>query len=286
MPALLPTADTLTTLLRLVDDETPEVRESLGEALEIFDGDVSELLAQTALQPTEQELKILSDLLRPARRERLRREWVVPSSGINGLSDDWDRVESLLRVLSDYLHDGTTVRQPLGDALDLLAEETDSLMDGRNAMDICQHLLSGKPLQCEVRTDLQPRFLDLARVTAGGSTCPLGAGIVILLVLRRLRIEADGLSLPGTFFLRVDGPEGPVLLDPEQAGEEVRPRDFEHRIRRYPKEIQSLCRRASTPGELLVRTTEELAMSLAFRGDGVDGDLMEELVESLVPLPF
>lgn len=286
MPALLPTADNLSTLLRLIDDETPEVRESLEEALEIFEGDVSEILTQTTHKPAPTDLKILSDLLRPARRERLRREWVVPSNGINGLADDWDRVESLFRILSDFLHDGTTVRQPLGDALDLLAEEAETVSEGRSTMALCQHLLQGQPLHCEARTDLQPEFLDLARVAAGGNTCPLGAGVVILLVLRRLRIEADGLSLPGTFYLRVDGPDGPVILDPEQGGEEVRPRDFEHRIRRYPKEIQSLCRRASTPGELLVRTTEELAMAMAFGGDSTDGDLMEELVESLVPMPF
>ncbi|MBK1826988.1 transglutaminase family protein [Haloferula rosea] len=286
MPTLLPTADTLSTLLRLIDDETPEVRQSLAEALEVFEGDVSELLTQTSYPASDADLKVLSDLLRSARRERLRREWVVPSNGINGLADDWDRVESLFRVLSDYLHDGTTVRQPLGDALDLLAEETEAMTEGRNTMELCQYLLKGNPLKCETRTDLQPEFLDLARVAAGGSTCPLGAGVVILLVLRRLRIEADGLSLPGTFFLRVDGPDGPVILDPEHGGEVLRPRDFEHRIRRYPKEIQTLCRRAATPGELLVRTTEELAMALAFRGDGVDGDLMEELVESLVPVPF
>lgn len=286
MPALLPTADTLATLLRLLDDETPEVRESLGQALEIFEGDVSELLAQSDAQLSKADRATLSELLKPARRDRLRREWVVPSTGVNGLTDDWDRVESLFRVLSDYLHDGTTVRQPLGDALDLISEEADSLVDGRSTMELCQHLLKGNPLQCQPRTDLQPEHLDLARVAAGGATCPLGTGLVLLLIMRRLRIEVDGLSLPGTFYLRVDGPDGPVIIDPEHGGEEIRPRDFEHRIRRYPKEIQNLCRRASTPGELLVRTTEELAMALAFRGDGVDGDLMEELVESLVPMPF
>ena len=286
MSALLPNADTLCTLLRLLDDETPEVRASLGDALEIFEGDVSELLAASEAQPSESELVILSDLLRPARRERLRREWVVPSTGVNGLADDWDRVESLLRVLSDYLHDGTTVRQPLGDALDLISEETESLVGARSTMEICQHLMSGNPLRCQARTDLQPEHLDLARVAAGGPACPLGTGLVLLLIMRRLRIEVDGLSLPGTFYLRVDGPNGPVIIDPEREGEEIKPREFEHRIRRYPKEIQNLCRRASTPGELLVRTTEELAMALAFRGDGVDGDLMEELVESLVPMPF
>jgi hypothetical protein len=286
MPALLPNADTLATLLRLLDDETPEVRDSLGHALEVFEGDVSELLAQSETKISAAEHGILSDLLRPARRERLRREWVVPSTGINGLADDWDRVESLLRILSDYLHDGTTVRQPLGDALDLIAEEAEDSSEGRSTMDLCRHLLGRKPIHCEARTDLQPEHLDLARVAAGGATCPLGAGIVLLLILRRLRIEADGLSLPGTFYLRVDGPEGPVILDPEAGGDEVKPRDFEHRIRRYPKEIQNLCRRPATPGELLVRTTEELAMALSFRGDGIDGDLMEELVESLVPMPF
>ena len=285
MAALTPTADTLSTLLRLLDDDTPEVRTSLSEALEVFGGDVSELLAQTANPPRGEDLKLLSSLLRPARRRRLRREWIVPSNGVNGLDDDWDRVESLLRMISDYLHDGVTVRQPLGDALDFLAEENEPRLLATGPRELCQYMLRGQPLRCEPKTDLRPEQLDLAAAATGAISCPLGEGLVLLLTLRRLNVDLEGLSLPGTFYIRVEEDGESLILDPEQGGRIISEEDFEHRIRRYPQEIRAFCRRAATPGELLTRVTEELAMAYSFRGDAEDGDLMEELVESLIPTP-
>jgi hypothetical protein len=62
-------------------------------------------------------------MLRPARREILVRDWIAPSGGAMALHEDWESFEALLRTISDFLHDGITLRQPLSDALDLLMEE-------------------------------------------------------------------------------------------------------------------------------------------------------------------
>ena len=117
----------LAVLLRLLDDDSPPVRASVENALSAFGGDVSELLGESEVHLGEAELELLSLLLLPSRRERLRREWVVPAGGAAAVQDDWELFEALLRSLSDYLHDGVTMRQPLGDALDLLAEDLEQI---------------------------------------------------------------------------------------------------------------------------------------------------------------
>ena len=110
-------------LLRLLDDETPAVRESVQQVLTEFNGDLSEHLPDLGIDLSIHERSLLSRLLHPGRRKRLRKEWLVPSGGWPALGNDWDRVEALMRMLSDYLHDGITLRLPVADALDLLAEE-------------------------------------------------------------------------------------------------------------------------------------------------------------------
>jgi len=126
----------LAVLLRLLDDDSPPVRASVENALGAFGGDVSELLGESGVQLDATNLELLSVLLMPARRERLRREWVVPAGGADAVQDDWDLFEALLRSISDYLHDGVTLRQPVGDALDLLAEELELIASEEGAAGI------------------------------------------------------------------------------------------------------------------------------------------------------
>ena len=73
------------------------------------------------------------------------------------------------------------------------------------------------------------------------------------------------------------------MLDPLAGGKPVDPAEFSHRIRRYPREIRMLAGRAASPGELLLRTTEELATAFAVLNLTEDAELMEDLVDSLLP---
>lgn len=277
-----PNVDSLRTLLRLIDDETPEVRSSVGEAIDRFEGDVSELLPETEL-PSDDERHILSDLLLPGRRRRLRREWIVPAAGAHALGDDWERFESLLRVLSDYLHDGIELRQPLGDALDLLAEEGEAEFLRHGETGLCRFLLDGTRLPVRIGRDPDPLHLDLARVLAGGETNALGLGLVVLLVAQRLGADLVGINLPGAFFCRIGGANGGELIDPTAGGRILDPGEFSHRIRRYPRDVRQLAARAASPGELLLRVTNDLTTAYAVLERDEDALLMEDLFGSLLP---
>lgn len=279
-----PTSESLGILLRLIDDETPEVRESVTRALSVFEGDVSEILSSTELNPSPEECRVLSGLLQPARRTRLRKEWIVPAGGITAFGDDdWDAFEALLRLLSDFLHDGVMLRQPLGDALDLLAEECDDVFQEQGVAGLCRALLGSGRLIADRRGEMDPKLLDLAGVIAGSPSNSLGLGLVLLLVGQRLGAELSGISLPGAFFCRYESEQGPVIIDPSAGGKPVEPAEFTHRIRRYPREIRLLAGRPATPGELLLRVTEELATAFAVLNLTEDAELMEDLVDSLLP---
>ena len=118
-----PAPEELDALLRLLDDETPEVRTRVAERLALCGGDISEWLATQSRALSTHEKLVLTALLGATRRQTLEREWLVPTGGAAALGEDWDSFEAILRVLSDFIHDGITLRQPLSDALDLLPEE-------------------------------------------------------------------------------------------------------------------------------------------------------------------
>lgn len=272
-------------MLRLLDDDTPAVRTSVESALGAFQGDVSELLGglPTALSPSD--LELLSQLLRPARRERLRREWIVPAGGASAVLDDWDHFEALLRILSDYLHDGVSLRQPLGDALDLLAEELEAAAAEDGAKALNHALFVAKRFTANHQVEDDPPNLDLARALSGQPSNALGLGILCLLLARRLDLDVEGVNLPKSFLCRYHEDGRTILTEPASAGREVSPEELAHRIRRYPRDVRSMIARAASPGELLVRVVEELATAWSVRGEIEDAELMEDLLESLVKTP-
>lgn len=284
MPGLLPTADHLSHLLRLLDDDTPEIRDSVSAALEVFRGDVSEMLDQTRTRPGPAELATLSELLRPARRQRLRGEWIVPVRGAVALDDDWEGVEALLRALSDFLHDGVTLRQPLPDALDLVAEEAAPAYERGGGVGFCRQLFAAGGLRVDSTAGPEhlPGQMDLAAAIAGGSTHPLGAGLIAILAGRRLGAEIHGIHLPGAFLLRAEEPDGPVILDPGKRAAAVDPGKLRFEVRRRSHAVGEAIQRPATAGELLVRAIEETAVGLALSGRDHDAQLVEDLLGTLV----
>ncbi|MCW1884439.1 transglutaminase-like domain-containing protein [Luteolibacter flavescens] len=276
----------LALLLRLLDDDSPPVRASVEAALSAYDGDVSELLGEMNIDLSEADHELLSLLLLPARRERLRREWVVPAGGAEAVQDDWDQFEALLRSLSDYLHDGVTMRQPLGDALDLLAEELEDIGDHQGAAGLNKALFESGRFKPNIHEEDEPENYDIAHVLAGNPSNALGMGLVFLFVAHRLDIDVEGISLPQSFLCRFHEDGQVMMTEPAVKGRTVTSEDLAHRIRRYPREIRSLAARPAAPGELLVRLVEELATSWSVRGETVDAELMEELLATLVKAPF
>jgi regulator of sirC expression with transglutaminase-like and TPR domain len=285
-PATDTSPERLSVLLRLLDDDSPPVRASVEHALSAFGGDVSELLGEMDLRLGEPDLELLSLLLLPARRERLRREWVVPAGGAAAVQEDWEQFEALLRSLSDYLHDGVSLRQPLGDALDLLADELELTAADEGAAGLNRALFESGRFHANTDEEDDPDNYDLAHVLAGNPSNAVGLGLIFLLVARRLDLDAEGLNLPKSFLCRFHEDGQTVLTEPSVKGRRVPPEDLAYRIRRYPREVRALAARPTSPGELLVRVVEELATAWSVRGETEDAELMEELLATLVKEPF
>jgi len=111
-------------LLKLLDDQEPVTQAALKSEFANSSGDLSnELTAlggEIDLSPRDKAK--LSKLLLPARRETLTSEWQIPAGGKAAMDEDWDSFEYHLRLISDYLHDGISLRPTLSDTLDILTE--------------------------------------------------------------------------------------------------------------------------------------------------------------------
>jgi len=204
-----PAIGELSALLRLIDDETPVVRDQVAARLAETTGDLSESLVDLGWNSKRGDRELLSELLHPARARTLRREWIVPGA----LGDDWDSLEHLLRLISDFLHDGVSLRQSLPDALDLLAEDAEENEASGSEEELCEFLFGGGRFRGNRESYYDPRNSDLGYALSAGTSNPIGLCLVFLFTARRLGLEVSGVPFPGHFLCRYHEEGEPVIVD-------------------------------------------------------------------------
>lgn len=279
MNAAPPAPEELEALLRLLDDETPAVRERVAERLASCGGDISEWLASRPRALSKQELSLLSEMLRPPRRELLAREWIAPTGGAAALQEDWETFEALLRALSDFLHDGITLRQPLSDALDLLAEEA-AEAGVSTARELGKFLFDGSRLTANQEDYQDPRNSDLAWSVAEGRSNPLGLCLIYILTGRRLHLDIEGVNFPGHFMCRIFEDGYPIIIDCFDRGQ----LHLQATLLESPdlsRSQRALLRQSADPGTLLIRLLNNLHGALEHAARDEDAQLVQELQATL-----
>jgi regulator of sirC expression with transglutaminase-like and TPR domain len=279
LSAAPPTPAELGALLRLLDDETPEVRERVSARFALCGGDISEWIATQPQPLATRERILLAEMLSPPRREVLAREWIVPTGGAAALQEDWETFEALLRALSDFLHDGISLRQPLSDALDLLAEEaTDEGV--QTAMELRAFLFEGTRLNPNKAGYDDPRNSDLAWCLTEGHSNPLGLCLIFMLVGRRLNLEIEGVNFHSHFLCRVFEDGFPIIIDCYDHGRI----HLQMTLLESPdlnRAQRDLLRHSAGPGVMLLRLLNNLHRALEDAARDEDAALVAKLRTTL-----
>ncbi|MCF7732311.1 MAG: transglutaminase-like domain-containing protein [Akkermansiaceae bacterium] len=268
-------------LLRLLDDDTPAVRERVTERLAGTGGDLSAWFAKhpPRLSPTETEL--LTDILRPAKRETLAHLWEVAITGRAKVGDlDWPEIEPLLALLSEYLHDGITPRAPMGAALLQLA--THAREAGvTDEMELRKYLFVTLAFKGNQEGYHDPRNCDLAWSIAGRRSNPIGLCLIYLLVARQLDLKVEGVAFPGHFLCRIH-PEGvPIIIDCFNDGQIHFQDVLLEPESDLSRQQRSLLHKTAAPGTMLVRVLNNLAAAFQAAERKPDFQLIQQLRATL-----
>jgi hypothetical protein len=274
----IPVEAELKALLRLLDDETPAVRERIAARLAETTGDLSEALAEIGWDGSDYEQELLSGILHPARRDTLYREWCVPSGG---LGDDWETLEHLLRLLSDFLHDGVNLRQSLPDALDLLAEEAEEQGGALSEDELRRYLFESGRFRGNREAYYDPRNSDLAYVISEGASNPIGLCLIYMLAGRRLDLDISGVNFPGHFLCRIPTDDGPVIVDCFDGGRCHVIGDLMEQHPDLGPEQRAALHGQASPSLMLQRVLLNLASAFAGLNRDEDARLIAELRETV-----
>lgn len=273
----------LHSLLRLLDDDTPAVRQSIANELLAYGGDLSEIITEHPRGLKPDELELLSQLLHPARRQALRRDWVAPMGGWVAMEDDWEQLEGSLRLISDFLHDGVSLRASLSDALDMLAEEAAPAVEADGVNGLRMFLFESGQFKGNHANYGDPRNSDLVWVMESGLSNPIGLATLFLLLARRHDLVVEGVNFPGHFLCRIDMDGQSMLVDCFNGGRLHRMAELMQRHEDMSADLFHSLRQSATPGEILLRTLRNLAIAFQRANATEDEALIQVLIESLRP---
>ncbi len=178
-------------LLRLLDDDSPDVRGAVLDQFAAF-GDSLEYHLRGLHLPEHH--RIIQRLLREGRRRRLSAGW----AGLSAIEGDKPRLEAGHDLVSRFLR-ADAMEGTLGEALDALAGEFRSGLYENDALALSEFLFQIKGLAGARDTYYNPRNSDLLHVITKREGLPISLSCVYMLVAHRLGMIVEGCNLPGHF---------------------------------------------------------------------------------------
>lgn len=278
-------------ILRLLDDESSFVRESvqkylqgLGDNLEpLLDGIQPRLDAgirrsalELALGHAEaieypQHKQVATETISPARwLEENWADWL-------GIADRWTQLETGLGILSGFIS-GTLDNNGVTEALDRLALEFELSEHEQNVLGLADFLFREKGLRgVQAPSYYAPANHDIRYVIEMGEGIPISLCCIFMLVGARLGFEIEGCNLPRHFMTRVKVRDQVFLMDCFNGGRLL----TETELRRtsigatLPKNFMK--EEVDAPA-ILQRVLRNLQIAYSFSGDTERSELMQLLV--------
>jgi regulator of sirC expression with transglutaminase-like and TPR domain len=194
----MPDKAQLTFLLKLLDDDSSSIRESVLKELDAFGTDLELELARQRIVLGLEDQRRMRSILEGHRATWLREVW----QSWFAVQDDKQKLESALSILAQFMH-GRTYHASLRQLLDTLAQRYIA-EDGRNdARRLAHFLFKTVALQGALQEDYYNPFnSSLIHVIEQKRGIPITLACVYILVGNRLGFKVEGINLPGHFLAK------------------------------------------------------------------------------------
>jgi hypothetical protein len=264
-------------LLKLLDDESTETQAALAQQFAVFGGDISDELAALAYPLSAKDRNRLSGFLKPGKRSYLEKNWVVPSN----LEEDWEGFEHLLRLISDFIHDGITLRPSIHDSLDLLADEVDQKVTELSPNKLRKFLFSNNLFTGARKNYYSLQHSDLGYALQTGKGNPITLCMIFQLVAQRLDQEVSASNYPGHFLSRIRLSGADHLVDCFNGGRLIPVQELEEN-KQISRKAKFAIHREASPRVILFRILSNVENSLLQTEATEDALLVKRLCSSLL----
>lgn len=274
----MPNQQHLSHLIKLLDDESEVTQSALKTEFGKFCGDISDDFTALDMDVSAADRMKISHFLLPARRAELAANWTVPDH----LDDDWDSLEHLLNLITDYIHDGITLQLSLSDALDLLAEEYRESWIECSEHTLRKFLFTSGLLKGEKDHYYAIENSDIVTTIRKGRGNPLSLCIIYQLVARRLDLNVTACNYPGHFVSRIHMGGQALLVDCFNLGKVIPVTELLQNSKEIPQDAKFAIHNPAPPRVIIHRVLRNMEHSLTIKKSEEDVLLMQKLQSSLM----
>jgi hypothetical protein len=284
----------MTSILKLVDDDSPKVRDRMWELLAAnlpaWEGALRESLPGLAPGPRRR----LEEMLASLDKDGFRAEFAA----WRDLPDEPQRLEAALTSLSGYLQ-RQALRDPgrrpgremvslepggappLADLLDALAAEFKATGEICIPSRLARFLFNAKGLRGADNDYYDPRNSDLVQVIRTGRGIHISLACVFMLVGRRLGLRIAGCDVPEHFLTRAEEGGETVIIDCYDAGRLLGRDRLSQLERKYAPDFNRILKTDATAESMVARVLRNLINAFHLAGDKEASEFMWTLAEDL-----
>ena len=217
----MPDARQIPHLIRLLDDECPEVSAAVGAELYAFGPRLEDELATRELAPNSVQEAALRDIVQRIRGDFLRRNW----GSWFQLPDGPSKLEAAYSQLSPCLNPEPNP-QAIAGLLDDLATRFQERHRYPSVFELATFLFEHEGIIGADDDYYDARNSDLASVITRKRGIPISLTAIFMLVGERLGLEIEGCNFPGHFLGRCKVDQVTYLIDCFGGGRFIRTDDF------------------------------------------------------------
>lgn len=241
----------LQSILRLLDDDNPTVREAVSRKLASYGPDLESALAHA---PADQRSEAVA-LQRLFQRDEFLKSWESWIKRPSGLA----KLESGLALLASYLCQGAVQPEAISSKLDRLAAEFRRRYDQLDFRNLAEFLFRDGQFEGDEDRYYDPDNSNFARVLARRRGNPISLACVFILVGDRLDLDVGGCNYPAHFLARARDNDGELyLIDCFNDGKIIPADDL---IQHHPlalKEVREVVTLAAPAEVILARVLRNL----------------------------
>jgi hypothetical protein len=263
-------------LLRLLDDESEVVRQSVINELASYGPDLEQELTRLRISPTDRQKELIRELLQDSARARLRSEW----ASWRVLPEATEKLEAGVRHLSEYL-DGFTPGSHLADRLSQLSDEFRRVHDSHDALALARFLFQEKGFKGAEQDYDNPQNSNLFYILNHRRGIPISLTVLFILIGHRLGMSIEGLNFPGHFLARASVGTSSVIIDCFNGGRFVEESHFTKQVADNPLASVEMDDLKSTPSIILGRMIRNLISAFEKLNDATQVTFFTELLEPL-----
>ena len=278
----MPDPRQLTSLIKLLDDDSATVRESVLRELGAFGPDLELELARQNVVLGNDDLSVIKCVLEEQRAVWLKEAWPDWFT----IDDDKEKLESALSLLAQFMH-GRAYHVSLHQLIERLAEEyitADSHGDARRLACFLFDTTGLKGVHQEEYYN--PLNSSLIHVIEQKRGLPISLACVYILVGNRLGLNVEGINLPGHFLAKCESGGRSHIIDCYNGGRFLNEEDLASVQTQVPITMQNILSLECRSSTIIARVLRNLVNACQYSLQDGNSHLMFDLLTMMERIDF